>query len=178
MEQEPKGPEQSAEFNQAELEARPEISQSGERAHESEADRNQQVEQARHKVERHGERPVPKGEQAPKQPHSGMHRRQAYAETMRSLQSHLKGPSRTFSKVIHNPVIEKTSEALGQTVMRPSVTLGASSTALVVGALTYLVAKRYGYSLSGSELLFSLLIGGVIGLLIEGVLKLFRRRKT
>jgi hypothetical protein len=98
-----------------------------------------------------------------------------FQDTMRSMQRHLSPASRTFSKIIHTPAVEKTSEALEQTVSRPSVTLGATWTALIVGGLAYLVARHYGYHLSGSELLFSFLVGGIIGILGEGLFRAFKR---
>ena len=175
MEQE-HGPEKAAEFNSAELE-RGETAQSPEVSRESEAKRAQSVEAARAKLEKQ-----PSGEQREpaKEPHkhplSGLDRKQAYAQTMASIQRNLPTTSRAFSKVIHNPAVEKTSEALGKTVMRPSVTLGATSTGLLVGAFTYWLAKHYGYAISGSTILLSLIVGGLVGVLVEGVAKLFRRK--
>lgn len=98
-----------------------------------------------------------------------------YAETMASMQRRLSPTSRRFSRVIHTPAVEKTSEIIGNTVMRPSVTLGATTTALVVGFFFYFTAKHYGFRLSGSELLLSLLVGGVIGIVIEAIVKLAQR---
>ena len=175
MEREPKGPEKSAEFNQAELEST-EARRGPERAQESEADRSRNVEDARAKVEAHAtrEQHEPAKENGPKRFSSGIDRKQAYAQTMASIRRHLPTASRAFSKVIHTPMVEKTSEAVGKTVMRPSVTLGATSTALLVGGFTYFLAKHYGYALSGSSILLSLVIGGLVGILIEGIAKLFR----
>jgi hypothetical protein len=99
-----------------------------------------------------------------------------YAQTLASIQRKLSPASRTFSKVIHTPAVEKTSEALEKTVARPSVTLGASWTALIVGGIFYLTARTYGYQLSGSELLFSFIVGAVLGLVLEGLWRLIKRR--
>jgi hypothetical protein len=99
----------------------------------------------------------------------------SYSDTMRSMQRHLSPASRSFSKVIHSPLVEKTSEALEKTIARPSVTLGATWTALIVGSVFYLTAYHYGYMLSGSELLFSFIVGALIGILIEAALQAFRR---
>jgi len=179
MEQEPRGPEKAAEIPKAErLEASTEAGKGPEHAQESEADRNKNVEVARAKIEKSAaETAEPAKENAPKRMSSHLDPKQAYTDTMASIQRHLSSPSKTFSKVIHSPAVEKTSEAVGQTVLRPSVTLGASSTALLVGAFTYWLAKHYGYAISGSTILLSLLVGGVAGLMIEGIAKLFRRRQ-
>jgi hypothetical protein len=99
----------------------------------------------------------------------------SYHETMASVQHKLSPVQRQFSRVIHAPAVEKTSEVLESTIMRPSVTLGAVLTALIVGGVFYYFAHRYGYSMRGSELLVSLLVGGVIGVVIEGVFRSLRR---
>ena len=98
-----------------------------------------------------------------------------YKQTMRSLQHRMKPATRQFSKFIDSPVVDSTSEALGKTVFRPSVTLGATTTAVIVGGLLYIFARVNGFTLSGSEILFALLIGGILGLIIEGILKSARR---
>jgi hypothetical protein len=100
-----------------------------------------------------------------------------YAETLASVQRKLSPVSRSFSRVIHTPVVEKTSEVLEKTVARPSITAGALWTALLVGAVFYFTARRYGYALSGSEITLSFLIGGVLGLILEGLWRSFRRRQ-
>ncbi len=99
-----------------------------------------------------------------------------YTHTMASLQRKLRPMSRSFSKVIHTPAVEKTSEALEKTVMRPSVAAGATWTALLVGVIFYVTARIYGYALSGSEMLVALVIGGILGVALEGVGRLLRRR--
>jgi hypothetical protein len=100
-----------------------------------------------------------------------------YAHTLASVQHRLKPAQRAFSKVIHAPIVETTSEALERTVARPSVTAGAGWTGLVVGLIFYLTARHYGYRLSGSEIILSFLIGGLVGLLLEWLWRnVFHRR--
>jgi hypothetical protein len=99
-----------------------------------------------------------------------------YTHTMNTLRHQLEPMSRNFSKFIHTPIVEKTSEMLENTVARPSVAVGATWTALIVGSTFYLVARHYGYQLSGSELIFSFIVGAFVGLLIEGLVFMFRRR--
>jgi hypothetical protein len=100
----------------------------------------------------------------------------AYSDTMRSMRRRLKPAGRAFSKVIHNPVIEKASEVAAATVFRPSVTLGATATALLITGGLYLTARHYGFAISGSEFIFSLIIGGIAGFLIE-LIGRFTKRK-
>lgn len=99
-----------------------------------------------------------------------------YRQTLASVQRRLKPASRQFSRVIHTPVVEKTSEALEHTIARPSVLLGATWTALIVGSLFYFTARHYGYALAGSELLFSFIVGAVLGVIIEALWHALRRR--
>jgi len=98
-----------------------------------------------------------------------------YAHTVAAMQRHLTPVSRSFSKFIHAPAVEKTSEVLERTVARPSVVAGATWTALIVGSVFYFTARHYGYMLSGSELLFSFVVGAVIGIVIEGLWRSLRR---
>ena len=99
-----------------------------------------------------------------------------YRQTMASVQRRLSPASRSFSKVIHNKGVESTSEALEKTVMRPSVTLGATWTALIVGLIFYLTAHYYGYRLSGFDMIGALIIGGILGVILEWLIRLLRKR--
>jgi hypothetical protein len=99
-----------------------------------------------------------------------------FKETMQSVQRRLSPVSRQFSRFIHAPAIEKTSEVLEQTVARPSVSAGTTITALVVGSAFYFTAFHYGYMLSGSELLFSFVVGALIGIVLEALWRTAFRR--
>lgn len=133
------------------------------------------IEHAREVIERQAEQPPAKTEHEDV-PRPQFNRKAAYTETMQSLHRRLKPTSRQFSNFIHQPSIEKTSEALGKTVFRPSVTLGATVTAFIIGAFLYITARWYGFTLSGSEFWVAMLVGGVLGLVIEMALKPFHRR--
>jgi hypothetical protein len=99
-----------------------------------------------------------------------------YRQTLASVQRTLSPASRSFSKAIHQPTVERVSESMERTIMRPSVTLGATWTALIVGLVFYLTAKHYGYSMSGSEMLLALVVGALLGIIFEYVLRLIRKR--
>ncbi len=101
-----------------------------------------------------------------------------YVSTLASIQHKLKPLSRSFSRVIHTPLVERTSEVLEKTVARPSVTLGATWTALILGSLFYFAARRYGYALSGSEIILSFVVGAVLGLLLEGVWHVVKPKRS
>ncbi len=97
-----------------------------------------------------------------------------YRQTMDSVQNKLTPVSRSFSKVIHAPAVEATSEVLERTLARPSIANGSLWTALIVGSVFYFTARHFGYILSGSEMLVSFVVGAVIGLLLEAVWRTIR----
>lgn len=165
------GPEQSS----AELETAAREQLENLRHHEAqEADNpDRRAEAAREVIHRQEQQPAPEQPPAAETHHKPRHLqhildpRLNYAHTLASLQRRLKPAQRAFSKVIHAPVVERTSEALEKTVARPSVTAGAGWTAFVVGLIFYLTARRYGYSLSGSEIVLSFFVGGLLGFVLE-----------
>jgi hypothetical protein len=115
-----------------------------------------------------------KGKEAPGSPAKRRHgvvskkeRNASYKQHMKQLQSELTPAQRGFSKVIHNPVVEKTSEALGSTVARPNAILAGAIVAFIAVLAVYLVAKHYGYTLSGFETIAAFIVGWVIGILYD-----------
>ena len=171
----------SPERNRPQAELSPELAKGPETKRGPEVNAEQlekKAEQAREAIDKLDVEPksedAPKP-QAPQHPLSGIGRKLNYQHTMSSLQRQLKPMSRSFSKVIHNPVVETVSEAAGKTVARPSVTLGATTTAVLVGGTLYIVARAYGYQLGGAELILCLIVGGAFGLLIEGAARVLRK---
>lgn len=98
----------------------------------------------------------------------------SFNTTMHHVRQNLSKPERQFSKFIHQPLIEKTSEALGKTIARPSGILGASFAASVGLFLIYSVARSAGFQLSGSEMPILLLTGFIGGLFVEWSYKAVR----
>jgi len=93
----------------------------------------------------------------------------AFKKTMQTIQKDMNPAERTFSKVIHNPVVEKTSEVAGKTVARPAALLVGSLTALILVSIVYAVARWYGYALSGFEWIATFIGGWALGLIIDWV---------
>ena len=94
-------------------------------------------------------------------------REASYKHHMKQLQSELSPAQRTFSKFIHNPVIEKTSEALGSTVARPNAILSGAVVAFFLVLAVYVVSKYYGYTLSGFETIGAFIVGWILGILYD-----------
>lgn len=91
----------------------------------------------------------------------------SYQKHMKTLQAELPPAQRAFSKVIHNPIVEKTSEVVGSTVARPNAILAGAMFAFFAVLAVYLVAKHYGYVLSGFETIGAFIVGWVLGILYD-----------
>lgn len=100
----------------------------------------------------------------------------SYKKTMTQVRSEMGTGSRTFSKVIHNPAIEKTSQVVGSTIARPNAILAGGIFAFLFVLVTYFIAKRYGYHLSGFETIGAFAIGWVLGLIYDYAKLMFRSR--
>lgn len=97
---------------------------------------------------------------------------ESYRRTLRRTRHKLSPQMRTFSKVVHNPVVESVSEVLDKTVARPSGVLAGGVFALVGSSTLLWIARHYGYEYN--FLVFALLFaaGFFIGLLVELVLRI------
>lgn len=92
-----------------------------------------------------------------------------FDKTMAAVQSQLSPSSRAFSKVIHNPAIEKASEVTGSTVARPNALLSGAIAAFVLTLAIYLIARFNGYPLSGAESIAAFALGWLCGLAFDFV---------
>lgn len=91
----------------------------------------------------------------------------SFNTTMKQVRKEMSPAERTFSKVIHNPVVEKVSGAVGSTVARPNLIIAGGLGTLIFGAVIYLTAKHYGYVLSGFEAMGTFILGWCLGAIIE-----------
>lgn len=95
----------------------------------------------------------------------------SFNTTMEHTRRHLSRSERRFSKFIHKPAVEKTSEILGKTIARPSGIAGSTIAAFLGLLSVYGIAKFAGFALSGSEMPLLLAIGFILGLIVEWVYK-------
>lgn len=167
--------EQNAEIlEQAGLEKRAELEKKLEKNAEKSGEQN--PDDARHEIEKIVAERNAKEEQEKRETDSAEKLEQKpitkhdidakYKDTMKNMQSQLTAPSRAFSKVIHNPVVEKTSEVIGNTVARPNLVI-AGAIGAIASAVVYIVANKYGYELSGFETIGLFILGWAIGAIIE-----------
>lgn len=96
-------------------------------------------------------------------------------QSLRQVQRSLKPYQRPFSKFIHNNAAEKMSEAVGNTVARPSGLLVGGICSFLASLLLLVVSKYYGYEYNYLIGLTSLVVGFFIGIFGEFMVKLFRR---
>lgn len=93
--------------------------------------------------------------------------KESYDKTMQLIRSEMSGTSRAFSKFIHNPFVEKSSEVLGSSLARPNAVLAGSFSALLLVSGVYITARTYGYQLSGFETIGAFVLGWVFGILFD-----------
>jgi hypothetical protein len=156
----------------------------GEHSHERD------VEGARHEALEHASRIDHEREQkevAERQPSPAERRKDgplgkaerdaSFNTTMNEVQQQMSGPSRTFSKVIHNKVVEKVSDVAGETVARPNAMLSGAVFAFILTLGVYLLAKNLGYTLSGFETIGAFIVGWVIGMIYDFLKVMITGRK-
>jgi hypothetical protein len=91
----------------------------------------------------------------------------SFKKHMANVQAEMPAPQRAFSKLIHNPVVEKSSEFIGSTIARPNAILSGAIVAFVLVLAVYLISKNLGYVLSGFETIGAFIVGWVIGILYD-----------
>lgn len=102
---------------------------------------------------------------------------QTYGRTLSYVRNRLGGSDKTFSKVIHQPFVEKTSDVLEKTIARPSGILFGGVFSFVGSLAAYLLAKRLGGELPNSVFAIFFVGGFFAGLLIELVWRLVKMKK-
>lgn len=94
-----------------------------------------------------------------------------YKHELKKVRAQLPRSSQAFSKFVHNNAVEKVSDVAGKTILRPSVLIGGAITALIIGIAVYIVAKQYSYMFPSDLLILLLILGAILGLLIEFIYK-------
>lgn len=94
-------------------------------------------------------------------------RNESYKQHLKQIRSEMPATQRGFSKIIHNPTVEKASEVVGSTVARPNSILAGAVVAFFAVLGVYLVAKHYGYPLSGFETIGAFIVGWIVGALYD-----------
>jgi hypothetical protein len=103
-------------------------------------------------------------------------RRASYARSMQHVGRDLPAIQRFFSKVIHNPIIEITSNIIGSTVARPNAIISGSLFSFSTVLILYFLARHNGFSLSGFEAIGAFTIGWAIGICFDIIHALIRHK--
>lgn len=98
----------------------------------------------------------------------------AFQKAMKDVRAQLSPAQRSFSRLAHAKPVEVVSEFLEETVYRPSFLWGGVIGGLLIGGGLMAAAYLQGYRLSGTEIIFGLFAGGIVGILVEF---LFRGRR-
>lgn len=98
----------------------------------------------------------------------------SFDTTMHHVRKGLRPAERSFSRLVHQPTVEKVSDIAGKTITRPSGVIGATAFGLIGLLALFGIAKYVGFQLSGSEMPLLLLTGFAVGLLTEWLYKAIR----
>lgn len=96
-------------------------------------------------------------------------------QAIKRVQKHLKPAERTFSKIIHNPIVETVSDITGNTLARPSGLLYGGLFSLTASIALYLVTKHYGYEYSFFVAIIIFAGGFIFGLFVEILSRLLKK---
>lgn len=173
-------PERSANKNQAE---KLELKTSAEKPTDSGEvqDRDKSLETAREQLKKVEHQPEPEPTEKPKdrEPTTSLTKKQQkekYARQMDKVRAQLPPRSRTFSKVVHNRVVEDVSEFVEDTVMRPPLLITGSVIGLSFSVVVYIFAQVQGFRLSGSEVVIGFAVGWLLGAIGETIVRNIKRK--
>ncbi|MFO0881838.1 MAG: hypothetical protein U0491_00065 [Candidatus Saccharimonadales bacterium] len=153
------------------------------KAHEAHHEHAEQLEAIRAKVEHeaHSAEEVKDKEESATERQTLHHhitkriKKEQYQQTLKQVQSHLSKPEKRFSKVIHQPVVETASEVGAKTIARPYSIIGGALFA-IIGSFTVLsIAKHVGFEVPNSIFFILFVLGYVVALLVEFVVRMIRK---
>lgn len=104
-------------------------------------------------------------------------KRDAYKRVLSKTQKQLSAPERTFSKVIHHPIVDKASDVAAKTIARPTGIMFGGIGAFIGSLLLFSISKYGGFYYN--YLVFILLFAGcyILGLVVEVIYRAVTRRR-
>ena len=99
----------------------------------------------------------------------------AYKRVLKKTQSQLSTPEKTLSKVIHNPIVEKTSDVAAKTVARPSGILFGGIGAFIGTLILLYISKRSGFTYNYLVFVLLFIACYILGVIIELLAKSVRK---
>ncbi len=100
-----------------------------------------------------------------------------FDRTLTSVRRRLSAPERSFSKVVHNPAVERASDIAGYTIARPQGILYGGLFSFVFSLGAYLLARHLGGELKPNFFVITFVGGYVFGLIVELITRLIKTRK-
>lgn len=94
------------------------------------------------------------------------------------IRKQLSAPSRAFSKVIHQPVVDSVSRVSATTVARPSGLLMGGIFAFLGSSIVLWMARHYGFAYNFFMFVILFVLGFCIGLLVEALMLALRKPKV
>ncbi len=102
----------------------------------------------------------------------------AYKQTIRRIQTKLRGSDKVLSHVMHQPVVEKLSNFGANTIARPSGILGGGVIALLGSSILLYLTKYYGFEYNLTVFFILFIVGFTAGIILESLVKLMRRKRS
>lgn len=101
----------------------------------------------------------------------------AYERTLAKIQHHLPKPIRTFSLIVHTPVVDTISTVSANTIARPAGFLGGGIFAFIGSLVILYQSKHYGFEYNYSLFFILIIAGYVLGTTCEFMIWLIYSRK-
>ena len=105
-------------------------------------------------------------------------KQQTWNRSMTRVRKHLSAPSKAFSKVIHQPVVDSVSRVSEKTVARPSGFLMGSIFAFIGSSAFLWTARHYGFAYNYLLFFLFFVVGFAVGLLVEALLRVLHKSKA
>ena len=96
--------------------------------------------------------------------------------TLSKVQKQLSPADRAASKFIHQPVVEAVSNVAGESIARPTGLLTGGLFSIVSSLAILYICRHYGYEYNFLIGLVFFVGGFVLGVVLEGIYKLFKRK--
>ena len=115
---------------------------------------------------------------APAAPPSSFIKKETAKQGLKSVQRQETKSERALSKVIHQPAVQATSEVAAKTISRPSGILGGGVVAFLGGSVYLYLAYHIGFVYQPTVFLVLSLVGFVVGLVLELLIRLVVKPRT
>ena len=102
----------------------------------------------------------------------------AFTRALTRARKKLSAPNRAFSKVAHNPAVDRTSEFVGKTIARPTSMLWGAIFAFVGTSALLWITRHYGYEYNYLAAILLFFGGAAVGLIGEGLWRTFIKKES